>query len=145
MLISVLHAAAALLALAQAPGAMDPPDPEWNCNDPGVQAEMNWCAARELAVADAHMEEQLAATLAILRKRDQDYLDVRPEGDTRPGHVDSLLQAQAFWLVYREAHCRADGYAARGGSLEPLLAATCKTGLTYRRIDELDHLAQPAM
>ncbi len=139
----MLITAALFALLPLSPDA--PPDPSWNCEEPTRQQEMNWCAARDFARADAAMEARLAETLAILRERDADFEQFRPPSDTRPGYVDSLLEAQAFWLVYREAHCRADGYAARGGSLEPLLAATCKTALTYRRIDELDHLAQPAM
>ena len=53
-----------------------------------------------------------------------------------------MLEAQRGWLRYRDAHCRVDGYTARGGSLEPLLVATCKARLTRMRTEELRELVE---
>ncbi|MEM9310349.1 MAG: lysozyme inhibitor LprI family protein, partial [Pseudomonadota bacterium] len=66
----------------------------------------------------------------------------KPDHDTRPGWFASLLEAQRAWITYRDAHCRVDGYTARGGSLEPLLVSTCKTALTKARTNQLKELAQ---
>ncbi|MFN3863366.1 MAG: lysozyme inhibitor LprI family protein [Erythrobacter sp.] len=119
--------------------AAQPPVPEWNCADPQFQQEMNWCAGQEFAAADAALNAQWAATAEVMKARDAEWAELG-SSDRRPGFFNSLREAQRAWLRYREAQCRADGYTARMGSLEPLLAATCKTRLTRLRTEELKSL-----
>jgi len=76
-----------------------------------------------------------------MKQRDAEWAEIG-SADQRPGFFKSLLEAQRGWLRYRDAHCRVDGYAARGGSLEPLLVATCKTRLTRLRTAELKELVE---
>lgn len=128
---SILHPASQLA----------PPNPDWNCEEPIQQQEMNWCADRDYAIADSAMNAQWRETSARMKARDADFAEYQPDGDGRPGFFDSLLEAQRAWLKFRDAHCRLDGYSARGGSLEPLLVSTCKTGLTNRRTRDLELLA----
>ncbi|MGB3470915.1 MAG: lysozyme inhibitor LprI family protein [Erythrobacter sp.] len=123
------------------PASQSPPDPEWNCDNPMRQQEMNWCAANDYAEADEALNAQWRKTSAKMKARDESVQKYLPEGDGRPGYFQSLLEAQCAWLTYRDAHCRVDGYTARGGSLEPLLVSTCKTGLTEARTAELWNLA----
>ncbi|MEM6267546.1 MAG: lysozyme inhibitor LprI family protein [Pseudomonadota bacterium] len=118
-----------------------PPNPGWNCNDPQAQQEMNWCAARDYKAADDALNAQWTLTADRMKARDASLTKYQPDGDGRPGYFETLLEAQRAWLTYRDAHCRADGFYARGGSLEPLLVATCKTALTKTRTDELRDLA----
>jgi len=118
-----------------------PPDPAWNCDDPQVQQEMNWCAGQDYAAADAALNAQWAETAALMKSRDAEWAEYRSD-DKRPGFFPSLLEAQRAWLRYRDAHCRVDGYTARGGSLEPFLAATCKARLTRLRTAELKELVE---
>jgi len=121
--------------------AGDPPVPEWNCNDPQVQQEMNWCAGRDFAVADERLNAQWQETAAVMKARDAEFAaSGAGEYDTREGFFESLLEAQRGWLRYRDAHCRTDGYTARGGSMEPLLALSCKARLTRMRTEELREL-----
>lgn len=109
----------------------------------GIQQEMNICAHRDFMVADAALNEQWAITRAVMKERDEQWNDGHsPDWDERPGYFDTLLEAQRAWIAYRDAHCRSEGYFARGGSLEPLLVSTCKTALTEARTQQLRELAQ---
>ena len=133
---------APLLVLAHPGHQSAPPNPGWNCDDPIAQQEMNWCAAEEYRAADAELNRQWAKTSARMKERDAGWDDsVAMDWDKRPGWFDSLLEAQRAWIAYRDAHCRLDGYEARGGSLEPLLVSTCKTALTKERTEQLRSLA----
>jgi uncharacterized protein YecT (DUF1311 family) len=126
------------------PAQAAPPNPDWNCNEPVQQQEMNWCANQDFIAADDALNHQWAETSARMKARDEAWAAiVAPEWDTRPGYFETLLAAQRAWLSYRDAHCRADGYSARGGSLEPLLVSTCKTALTEARTVELRDLITP--
>jgi uncharacterized protein YecT (DUF1311 family) len=120
-----------------------PPTPEWNCDDPIAQQEMNQCAARDYAVADERLNQQWKITAAAMKARDAEFsASGSGEYDTREGYFETLLEAERGWLRYRDAHCRVDGYIARGGSLEPLLVSTCKARLTRMRTDELKALVE---
>lgn len=123
-----------LLILALAAGA-----PGWNCADPQAQQEMNWCAAQDFHKADAALNAQWKLTTADMKARDA--RDGEPE-DGRPGHFATLLAGQRAWLKFRDAHCDLEGYLFRGGSMEPLLVATCRTELTEARTKQLKDLIE---
>lgn len=132
-----------ILLMLHPASQIDPPNPDWNCDDPVQQQEMNWCADLEFASADDALNHQWAETSALMKARDEAWeATVVPQWDDRPGYFATLLEAQRAWLVYRDTHCRSDGYAARGGSLEPLLVSTCKTALTNVRTEQLRELTQ---
>ena len=69
----------------------------------------------------------------------RDQLEVR-DVKGRPTYFAQLLEAQRAWLRFRDGHCASVGYQARGGSLEPLLIATCKAELTRERTRQLKAL-----
>ena len=121
--------------------AAEPPVPGWNCDDPQVQQEMNWCAGRDFEVADERLNAQWKITTEVMKQRDTEWAEL-DSADKRPGFFASLLDAQRGWLRYRDAHCRVDGYIARGGTLEPLLVSTCKARLTRMRTEELKALLE---
>jgi len=123
--------------------AAEPPVPGWNCDDPQVQQEMNWCAGRDFAVADERLNAQWKITSEVMKQRDAEWAEIG-SADARPGFFPSLLEAQRGWLRYRDAHCRVDGYIARGGTLEPLLVSSCKARLTRMRTEELKALVEDA-
>lgn len=120
----------------------EPPVAGWNCDDPQVQQEMNWCAQRDFEIADERLNAQWKETAVAMKAQDADYVSYGSENDTREGWFASLLESQRGWLRYRDAQCRAEGYKARGGSLESLLALTCKSALTQARTQQLRALAQ---
>lgn len=129
---------AALLLLLQPVAAEGLPDCNEELAEQGIQQEMNICAYCDFLTADAALNEQWALTRAAMQVRDAD----RYREDDRPGYFETLLEAQRAWITFRDAHCRSEGYRARGGSLEPLLVATCKTALTEARTEELKELAR---
>ncbi len=122
----------------------DDTEPNWNCENPMAQQEMNYCAGQEFERADRALNTQWAKTSAVLKERDeQRAAGAFPLSDDRPGNFETLLEAQRAWLAFRDAHCRNEGYYARGGSMEPLLVLTCKTALTEARTEQLEALTQP--
>ncbi|ANU07358.1 lysozyme inhibitor LprI family protein [Paraurantiacibacter namhicola] len=123
------------LLIAAAPA----PAQEWNCENPLTQSEMNYCAHQDYKKSDARLNEVWSRAAADAKARDADNTDM---DDGRPGYFETLLEGQRSWLAYRDAHCRMEGYEARGGSLEPLLVATCKDHLTQLRSAELEALLE---
>jgi uncharacterized protein YecT (DUF1311 family) len=130
----------AVLIMLQAAGL---PPCDMEKADQGIQLEMNICAAHDYQKADAALNAQWAITRDKMKAQDEDFAEYASEYDLeQPGYFESLLEAQRAWLTYRDAHCRLDGYNARGGSLEPLLVSTCKTALTEKRTEQLRELAE---
>jgi uncharacterized protein YecT (DUF1311 family) len=133
----------ASLILPMLAQAAEPPMPGWNCDNPIVQQEMNWCAGQDYAAADAKLNLQWKITAAEMKARDAQFAaSSSPEYDQREGYFQSLLEAQRAWLGYRDAHCRVDGYSARGASMEPMLVSFCMTNLTCERTEELKALIE---
>lgn len=138
-----MHLAAVLLTLlaqsgASADGAAEIPGDAPECAEPVTQQAMNYCASLEWREADAEMNAQWHETAKEMRRMDREA-DIMDGG---PGYFDQLLSAQRAWLTYRDEHCASIGYSARGGSLEPLLVADCKTLLTQARTAQLRELLE---
>ncbi len=131
-MITVSSGVLPLLLLSQAP--------QIDCENAMTQMEMNYCAHEDFKAADARLNAQWSVTSAEMKRRDQAYDDASSDG--RPGYFATLLAAQRAWLTYRDAHCRSEGYEARGGSLEPLLVSSCKAHLTNLRTADLEELAR---
>lgn len=121
----------AILLLAQAPAEA----PQWNCDEPIAQQEMNWCSHQDYLAADAQMNTQWKYTAARMKELDASYADAT-DGD-HPHFFDTLLEAQRAWLKYRDAHCTGEGNMFSGGSMEPLIINGCKTRLTKQRTEQL--------
>ena len=98
---------------------------DWNCKDPGnlPQQGMNFCAAQAYARSDAVLNQVW----------DRVYPPVR--GSTLG---DKVLTAQRAWLTFRDAACDSEAAVFEGGSLAPLIHATCMTRLTEARIRDLE-------
>ena len=79
--------------LAQA-AADKPPVPEWNCDDPQVQQEMNWCASRDFAVADERLNTQWKITSEVMKQRDKEWVKIG-SADTRPGFFPQPARSPA--------------------------------------------------
>ena len=118
-------------------GAAAAQQPAWNCQQPVAQQEMNFCATKDFQRAEAQMNLQFEATSRQLRQRDAEW---NQPLDERPGHFNSLLMSQRGWKQYRDAHCQAEGYRFRGGSMEPYVNTACKARLTRERIVQLRDL-----
>lgn len=120
-----------------------PPQCDEAAADKGIQQAMNQCAYRDYVIADGELNAQWKITRARMKQDDADFAaSASAEFDKREGSFDRLLEAQRGWLRYRDAHCQVSGYGARGGSLEPLLVAMCKTQLTQERTQQLKDLVE---
>ncbi len=125
---------AALLLLAAT--ADDPPI---DCDNQRYQVEMNYCAGEEYEDADVALNAQWKRTVSEMRKRDK-AIDRRY--DAQPTHYDTLLATQRAWLTYRDQQCLGESFAARGGSMAPMLYSGCMARLTEARTAELQALVE---
>lgn len=113
-------------------------EPEIDCGNALYQVEMNYCAGKEYEAADAALNAQYKLTVAALKLRDK---DIDRSYDSQPTHYDTLLAAQRAWITYRDQHCLSESFAARGGSMAPMLHSGCMARLTRERTAELKELA----
>ena len=107
--------------------------PKVDCKEPMTQMAMNICAGRDYEAADRKLNAVWKKVSAEMKQLDANT-DIQ---DGRPGYFQTLLTAQRAWLVYRDTHCRSEGYLARGGSMEPMLVAMCLAETTRLRSQEL--------
>lgn len=116
-------------------------EPEWNCDNPQAQQEMNYCAARDAEQADVELNAAYRAAIEHARAADRDYAGVADGAggpdDGGPGEEETLRQAQRAWVSFRDAQCRFESFEARGGSMQPMLESGCKATLTRARTAEL--------
>lgn len=122
---------AALLLLAAAPA-------EEACGDL-PQQPMNMCVYRNFERADAEMNAQWKITAEAMKQADRE-LDRTYDKDA--GYFETLLAAQRAWITYRDQHCLAESFEARGGSMQPMLDSGCKITLTRERTRQLKALVE---
>ena len=104
------------------------------CANPQTQTDMNICAGESLRAADGDLNADYKMARDAMRNIDS-YLD----GDSK-GAAKALLTAQRAWIKYRDGACEAEGFSVRGGSMEPLVVATCHERLTRQRSEDLRRL-----
>lgn len=94
-----------------------------DCGSVSNQSDMNDCYAREA-------------------KRVQQLLDALVQELTKtldPTKGQQLLNVQAKWVAYRDAHCGWQAKFSEGGSIQPTVYSNCMEGLAWDRIDELKY------
>jgi len=128
-MISILAAAAAL--------ATGQPMTEAECASAMSQVEMTACAAQRFERADAELNALYRRSIADARAADRSPDNGRMPGDDRPGEEATLREAQRAWVMFRDAHCRGEGFAERGGSMEPMVVEDCRARLARERIAQL--------
>ena len=104
---------------------------EYNCKNPGYQQEMNYCSYQDFLAADVLLNEEYQRAVAFAKR-----LDGYVPADL-VGAESSLRQAQRDWIVFRDSACTAEGFVARGGTMESLLVSSCKAVLTRQRTKAL--------
>ena len=116
-------------------------DPQWNCENPQAQQEMNYCAGEDFRRADAELNAAYRTAVAEAQQADREYrlLDAEAGGrpTNEPGWEATLREAQRGWVAFRDANCRLESFEARGGSMQPMLDAGCRATLTRARTAEL--------
>ena len=118
------------------------PMTEAECANAMTQMEMNACASQAFERADAELNALYRRLIDGARDNDRSPDNGRSEGDDRPGEEATLREAQRAWIAFRDAHCRGEGYAERGGSMETMIFHQCLERLTRERIAQLT--PQPA-
>jgi uncharacterized protein YecT (DUF1311 family) len=113
------------------PAAAQEPD----CANAMDQADMTACAGLEYEAADRELNAVWKDAIADAKAQDEELKSMG--GDGRPGHEETLRAAQRAWISYRDAACEYEGFEARGGSMEPMLASFCLARLTRLRTKEL--------
>jgi uncharacterized protein YecT (DUF1311 family) len=116
-------------------------EPEWNCDNPQAQQEMNYCAARDAEQADAELNAAYRPAIEQAREADREYARISDgaggPNDGGPGEEATLREAQRAWVSFREAQCRMESFEARGGSMQPMIESACRAALTRARTAEL--------
>ncbi|EPX86330.1 Uncharacterized protein putative in bacteria [Rubellimicrobium thermophilum DSM 16684] len=113
-----------LLALPPGRGAAQTGD----CTAPTTQATMNLCAMEAWLAADDALNAAYARAVSAIEALD-------PDGSR--GLEALLREAQRAWIVFRDAACEAEAALYAGGSIEPLIRATCLERLTVERTRDL--------
>ena len=108
----------------------------WNCENPQVQQEMNYCAEQEWKEADRRLNAEYRKARAAMQNLD----DLYPED--QKGAADALRDAQRAWITFRDKACEAEGWLFKGGTMEPLIFWTCMSSLTEQRTQSLEVLSE---
>jgi uncharacterized protein YecT (DUF1311 family) len=110
-------------------------DPPVDCKNALAQVDMNICADRDYQAADKELNVQYKKTRAAMTAWDSDL------EDNLKGAEKALIKAQRAWVDYRDGECEAEGFSARGGTMEPMLVSNCLATVTRQRTRELKRLA----
>jgi uncharacterized protein YecT (DUF1311 family) len=115
---ALLCLAAVNTAAQKAPAKKSP------CDDPQDQHTMNRCAQEDFQKADAELNKV--------------YQQLVPKLEAP--HKDKLKIAQRAWVAFRDAHCDCEAFSFDGGSMQPLIFASCKAQATRDRTKQLQAL-----
>jgi uncharacterized protein YecT (DUF1311 family) len=130
-----LPAGASLAVFLACGGAHAEDSAAADCSNATTQMDMNSCSDQDYQAADAELNAQYKKTRAAMLE-----IDKRLDGNLK-GAEKALLAGQRAWIDYRDGECAAEGFEARGGSMEPMLVSGCKANLTRSRTKELKQLA----
>lgn len=111
-----------------------------NCDNATTQIDINACMAQDYRTADDELNRQWVLNVAAAKAQDKTRV---AKTDKRPGYYATLLESQRAWLKFRDAQCRIEGYAMRGGSAEPMVVSGCLAGLTRERSKQLKDMLSP--
>lgn len=125
-------AAVAALSLFAGPALAQDVD----CANAQVQMELNYCAEKAWEAADGDLNYAYQMARDYMTRLDEDL----PE-DLK-GAAMTLRDAQRAWIAFRDNACAAEGFQARGGSMEPMLIYACYERMTRARTEELRMLAE---
>jgi len=103
------------------------------CASPVTQRDMNMCAAVDERRADAAINKQWAVTYGAMKRRDA--RDTTRGGG--PGFASALLASQRAWLTFRDRQCVVQGLEVAGGSMQPMVIASCRATMTTERTKAL--------
>ncbi len=94
-----------------------------DCANAQDQATMNECAGKDFDKADKALNDAYRQINARLKD----------DAATRK----LLVDAQKSWVAFRDSECTFQSSASIGGSIYPMLVASCRAGLTNDRVKQL--------
>ena len=94
-----------------------------DCGTEATQSGANECAGQEFKAADAALNATYGQIVARLA------------GETDARQL--LTKAQRAWVAFRDAECKFSASGAQDGSIQPMIASACQTGLTKARTEAL--------
>lgn len=94
-----------------------------DCTALATQGEMNGCAGRNFAAADADLN--------TLYRQVTERLAGDAEG------LGKLKAAERAWVAFRDAECAFAAMSVEGGSIYPMILLGCRETMTRERISAL--------
>jgi uncharacterized protein YecT (DUF1311 family) len=92
-------------------------NPDFNCDNPQYQMEMNDCSALDYQRADEALNTTYNTLIAVM-----------PEPQR-----EKLVRAELAWIEFRDATCEFERSQYEGGSIEPLIYNSCMAELTQEQ------------
>jgi len=114
-------------------------DPPVDCANAITQADMNQCAYQDYEKADKELNAVWKEAVKSQEEVDKAAAEM---GEGYVGAVKALKKAQRAWIDYRDGQCEGEGYAAVGGSMQPMLVSGCLAAKTTARTKELRELIE---
>lgn len=97
-----------------------------NCNNPQNTADMRMCAGSEAQAADRQLNQVYQQ---LIRK-----LDGRQK--------ERLITAQLAWINFRDRTCAYEQGRFEGGTIAPVVSASCFARVTQQRTKDLENYLQ---
>lgn len=98
-----------------------------DCGQLATQLDMNQCAAENYGISDQELNQVYQTMIQGL------------DGDKK----SQLTTAEERWIAFRDAECKFQANRFEGGSIVPLIQASCMEQITDNRIAELRQTTQP--
>lgn len=121
----------ALIAFAAPVAAED-----LDCENAMTQLDMNRCAHQAYLLADEDLNIAYGMAVDAARLMDE-YLQ-----DGEVPAVTMLRDAQRAWITFRDKACELESTIVRGGSMQPLIYASCLERETRARSESLRYFAE---
>lgn len=110
---------------------------EVDCANAMTQYDMNYCAGREFAAADAELNRVWREVITSEAAEDRRYNREDREGGRQRDGEAQLRAAQRAWVTFRDGQCAYESYENFGGTMEPLVYNSCRAELTRQRTAQL--------
>lgn len=98
-----------------------------DCKDPQTQTDMNICSDLAYQKADEELNVTYKKALKILEGSDA-------------AQIEKFKEIQRSWIKYRDLNCDYAVSNYEGGTIAPLIYATCMTELTQERTKQIPQL-----
>lgn len=92
------------------------------CKDPQDQSTMNICSGKEYEQEDAKLNKTYQRLLPLIA----------------PEEKEPLKKLQLAWIRFRDLECKFESDQYSGGTMEPLVYATCMSRVTRQRTKDLE-------